>query len=106
MDVRSDKEGYDPKRAHWRDNKSGARKLQKKRLKWYGHVRRMKAEHKMKRMLDVDIPGESRRGRPNLRWKDAFNRDMTQTGLKEDNATNRAEWRQQLISYTCDPKMT
>ena len=44
------------------------------------------------------------RGRPNLRWKDACNRDMTQTGLKEDNAANRAEWRTKLISYTDDPR--
>ena len=68
------------------------------------HVRRMKEEHIVRRMLDGDIPGKRRRGWPNRRWKDACKRDMTQTGLKEDNATNRAEWRQQLISYTCDPK--
>ena len=54
-------------------------------------------------MLDVDIPGKRRRGRPNLRWKDACKRDMTQAGLKEDNATNRAIWRKKLISYTGDP---
>ena len=58
----------------------------------------------MRRMLDVDIPGKGRRGRPNLRWKDACKRDMTQAGLKEDNATKRAEWRKKLISYTGDPK--
>ena len=59
----------------------------KKRLKWYDHVMGMKAEHIIvRRMLDVDIPGKRRRGRPNLACK----RDMTQTGLKEDNATNRA----------------
>ena len=33
-------------------------------------------------MLDVDIPGKSRRGRPNLRWKDACKRDMPEEGLK------------------------
>ena len=47
----------------------------------------------MRRMLDVDIPGKRRRDRPNIRWKDACKRDMTQAGLKEDNATNRAEWK-------------
>ena len=31
-------------------------------------------------------------------------RDMTQAGLKEDKATNRAEWRKKLISYTGDPR--
>ena len=56
----------------------------------------------MRRMEDVDIPGKRRRVRPNLRWEDACKRDMTQAGLKEDNATNRAEWRKKLISYTSD----
>ena len=65
--------------------------------------RRMKEEHIVRRMLDVDIPGK-RRGRPSLRWKDACKRDMTQAGLKEDNATNRAKWRKKLISYIGDPR--
>ena len=35
---------------------------------------------------------------------DSCKRDMTQAGLKEENATNRAEWRKKLISYTGDPR--
>ena len=68
-----------------------SKKTTEKRLTWYGNVRRMKEEHIVRRTLDVDIPGKRRGGRPNLRWKDACKRDMTQGGLKEDNATNRAE---------------
>ena len=47
-----------------------SKKITGKRLKWYGHVRRMKEKHIVRKMLDVDIPGKRRRGRPNLRWKD------------------------------------
>ena len=56
----------------------------------------------MRRMLDVDIPWKRRIGRRNLRWKDASKRDMkeaTEAVLKDDNATNRAEWRKNQISY-------
>ena len=81
-----------------------SKKITEKRLTWCGHVRRMKEVQIVRRMLYVDIPGKRRRGRPNLRWKDACKRDMTQAGLEEDNATNRAEWRKKLISYTGDPK--
>ena len=66
-----------------------SKKITETRLKWYGHVRRMKEEHIVRRMLDVDIPGNRSRGRPNLRWEDAFKRDMAEARLKEDNATNR-----------------
>ena len=31
-------------------------------------------------------------------------RDMTKVGLKEDNTTNRAAWRNKIISYTGDPR--
>ena len=48
-----------------------------------GFYCRMKEEHIVRRMLDVEIPGKRRRGRPNLRWKDACKRDMTEVGLKE-----------------------
>ena len=79
-----------------------SKKITKKRLKWYGHVRRMKEEHIVRRMFDVDIPGKRIKGRPNLRWKDACKRDMTEVGLKEANTTNRAEWKKTLISAPDD----
>ena len=81
-----------------------SKKITEKRLKWYSHVRRMKEEHIFRRMLDVDIPGTRRRGRPNLRWKDVCRRDMREVGLKQDNTTNRAAWKKKLISYTGDPR--
>ena len=55
-----------------------SKKITEKRLKWYGHVSRMKEEHIVRIMLYVDIPGKRRRGRPTLTWKDACKRDMTE----------------------------
>ena len=55
--------------------------------KWYGHVIRMKEEH-------------IRRGRPNLRWTYACQGDRTEAGLKEDNTTNRAAWRNKISHMT------
>ena len=91
-------EGPGLTRIFWENHpKIAPKKMTEKRLKWYAHVRRMKEEHIVRRMLDVDIPGKRRKWRPNLWWKDACKRDMTQAGLKEDNATNRAQWRKKLI---------
>ena len=66
----------------------------------------MKDEHIVRRMLDVDIPGNRRRGRPNLRLKYACKRDTTEVGLKEDKTTNRAAWRNTIISRYRRPQMT
>ena len=81
-----------------------SKKITKNRLKRFGHVRRMKEEHTVTGMLDVDISGRRRRGRPNIMSKDACKRDMTKAGLKENNTTNRAAWRNTIISYTGDPR--
>ena len=80
-----------------------SKKITEKLLKWYGHVRRLKEEHIVRRKLDVDVPGKRRRGRPNLRCKDACKRDMTEAGFREDDATNRVEWRKKLISISATP---
>ena len=47
--------------------------MTEERRKWYGHVMRMKEEHIVRGMLDVEITGKRRRGWPNLRWQDACN---------------------------------
>ena len=44
----------------------------------------------------MDIPRKRRRGRPNLRGKDACKREIT----------NRATWRKKINSYTLRPQMT
>ena len=77
-------------------NKNGA-SVQENYRKMSEDVMRMKEEHVVKRMLDVDIPGKRKRGRPNLR-KDACKRNMAEAELKEDKTTNRAAWRKKLNS--------
>ncbi len=81
-----------------------SQKITEKRLKWYGHVRRMKEELIVRRMLDVHRHNREKKKRAaKPKMEDACKRDMTQAGLKEDNATNRAIWRKKLISYTGGP---
>ena len=77
-----------------------SKKITEKRFKWDGNVTMMKEE--VRSMLDANIPGKRSRGRPNLRWKDACKRDMAEAGRREDNTTNRAEWRKKI--YMGDPR--
>ena len=44
----------------------------------------------VRRMLDVAIRGKGGRGRPNLKWKYACKRGMTEAGLKDENTKDRA----------------
>ena len=80
-----------------------SKKITEKRLKWYGHVRRMKEEHNIERILDVDIPVKEEEDGQTYDGK-MHTKTMTDMGLKEDNTTNWAEWKKKLISYTGDPR--
>ena len=80
-----------------------SKKITEKRLTSYAHVMRMKEEHIVRRILDMDIPGKEEEG-AKLMVDDACKRDMTEAGLNEDNTTNSASWRKKLISYTSNPR--
>ena len=56
-----------------------SKKITEKRLQWYDHVSRMKEDHIVRRMLDVDTPGKRRRGRPHIRWKDGCKISMPES---------------------------
>nr|CAH7753961.1 unnamed protein product [Callosobruchus chinensis] len=45
------------------------RKLENKALQWFGHVQRMQEHRWPKRVLEWELPGRRRRGRPPLRWE-------------------------------------
>jgi len=64
-----------------------------KRLKWYGHVKRMPEERILKLIMDW-IPREKRkRGRPRKTWLEGVQTAMTTRNLEPDQWRNRQEWR-------------
>jgi hypothetical protein len=65
--------------------------IQKKRLQWYGHVKRM-AEDRMPKLIMEWIPEEKRkRGCPRKTWMEGVQAAMT-TSLEPDQWRNREEW--------------
>ena len=48
--------------------------------------------------------GHTREEEGGQRWKDVCKREITEAGLKEGNTTNRAAWRNEIISYNGDPR--
>ena len=70
-----------------------SKKVQKSRLKWYGHVLRREDEYVGKRVMAMEVPGERRRGRPKRRWLDGIRNDLSERELSRENAQDRAKWR-------------
>ena len=78
-----------------------AGKLRETRLRWYGHVQRREEEHITKRVLNMELPGKRKRGRPKRRWRDCVADDMRKSGLSTENALDRRKWK---LSIRCgDP---
>ena len=72
--------------------------LSQRRLRWLGHVRRMKAGRIPKDMLYGELREGTRSiGRPHLRFKDVCKRDMKLTAIEpstwESSAADRQQWR-------------
>ena len=80
------------------------RKVMERRLTWYGHVERREEDHYLKRVVNMEIPGRRRRGRPKTRWKDCVKRDMEEVGLTSDVAQERGTWKRIVKDHCSDPK--
>ena len=51
-------------------------KVREMRLRWYGHVMRMKDNNKVKKLMNMMVPRKRSRGRPKARWIDRIMKDM------------------------------
>ena len=70
-----------------------SKKIQERRLQWYGHVMRREDDYVGKRVMGMEIEGRRGRGRPKRRWMDSVRADLTEKGLEGDEYEDRAEWR-------------
>jgi hypothetical protein len=67
--------------------------IEKKRLQWYGHVKRMPDERIPKLILEW-VPAERRKkGCPRKTWMEGVHAAMTARNLKQDQWRNREKWR-------------
>ena len=73
-----------------------AGKIVKSRMKWSGHIVRMK-DDKLPRRSETKKQGFRKRGRPQLRWEDCVKRDLRKAEEEEkrrEKANDRDQWKQ------------
>ena len=72
-------------------------RVDRKVLKWYGHVERMDSERLTKRVYISEVEGERRRGRPPYKWSDGVRRacHVRQVGMEvaRRECLDRDVWR-------------
>ena len=70
-----------------------SKKVQEGRLRWYGHLLRREDNHIGKNVMEMEVQGRRRRGRPKKRWRDCVREDLRGKGIDEAEAHDRNRWR-------------
>ena len=65
----------------------------KARLRWFGHAQRRESGDIGRRMLEMELPGRRRRGRPERRFMDAVKEDMQIVGVRVEDTEKRLKWK-------------
>ena len=71
-------------------------KMSEGRLKWYGHVMRRDREYVGRKMIEMELPGKKKRGRPKRRFLNLVKEDMWEVGAKETDVEDRTVWRKMI----------
>jgi hypothetical protein len=71
--------------------------IKEKRLRWFGHVKRMPGNRLPLKVLEWEPEGTRRRERPKERWIDGVRRSMTNHGLTEEDTRDRGRWRSLVL---------
>jgi hypothetical protein len=67
--------------------------IEEKRLRWFGHVKRIPENRLLLKILEWEPEGTRRKGRPKERWIDGVRLSMTNRGLTEEDTRDRDRWR-------------
>ena len=68
-------------------------KMREGMLRWYGHVMRRDQEYVGRKMMEMELPGKRRRGRPKSKFVDVVKKDMREVGAKKTDVEDRRMWR-------------
>jgi hypothetical protein len=71
--------------------------IEEKRLRWFGHVKRMPGNRLQPKILEWEPEGTRRRGSPKEIWIDGVRRSMTNHGLTEEDTRDRDRWRSLVL---------
>ena len=68
-------------------------KIQRARLRWFGHVERKEENDWIKKCTRMNVTGVVGRDAPRKTWRSCVGRDMKAMGIKERMVQDRCAWR-------------
>ena len=61
-------------------------------VRWYGHVLRRDDGHLLRKVLEFEVRGKRKPGRPKKTWKTQVEKESKSVGLEKKDAMNQARW--------------
>ena len=68
-------------------------KLEEGRLRWCSHVQGREPQDLVRRVMELEIGGARRRGRPKKRWKNCMGEDLRIRNISPSTALDPLEWK-------------
>ena len=60
-------------------------------VRWYGHVLRRDDGHVLRKVLEFEVKGKRKQGRPKKTWKTQVEKESKSVGLEKKDAMNRVK---------------
>ena len=74
-----------------------------RRLRWYGHVIRRDISSEIREVMEHEIPGKRKKGRPRKSWEECVKKDLERYGLRREDAYDRVKWREHIKAKIANP---
>ncbi|XP_074352196.1 uncharacterized protein LOC141691370 [Apium graveolens] len=74
-----------------------AEKMKEGRLRWFGHIRRIRVSAPVRMVEDLVVSGSRKRGRPRRTWADLLTLDLRALNLSDDLTSDRRSWRRRIM---------
>ena len=73
-----------------------SKKVMESRWRWYGHVKRRDDNYVGRRVLEIELPGKRKVGRPKRRFMNAGKEGILEVGVTEEEVHDRRNWRRKI----------
>ena len=72
-------------------------------LWWYGHVICRDINSQICEVVEHEIPGKRKKGRPRKLWEECIKKDLEQYGLSREDAYNQVTWQDHIKAKIANP---
>ena len=73
------------------------------RLRWYGHVMRGNINSQIYEVMELEIIGKRKKGRPKKSWEECVKKDLERYDMRREDAYDRKKWRERIKEKIANP---